>query len=446
MKKATTAARSLFILVIWGLICCFNILQPAYAAQRSDVVISVTTAKTQIINENVILAKKQAVEAALDIAVKNAYASLVSQQVFAAHLDFLYETILSNTREYIVTYRELGGIESRGFYLAGVESKIDLKALEKTMIEARIIDPDKSKPAILFFIAEKTPADPMPRHWWGKSNTEYYSIAEKIIADQLLQERFVIIGNGTERPDPSFYNIRFSSLYDVESAIHLGREVKADMVVFGTVVSSEAINRIGQEKTFTAQVNLEAYNVETGEKVLITQVQAVAKSEDNSEGNLKATMKGAKLASQDLSVKIDDYWQKLLTTEHSFDVRFEGDNFLARFIALTNRIRQMPGLENMQPKEEDANSAVVEVFYKGSPSQFANDVAIKTFESFGLEIVEITENQVTIRFVEKGQAIQDQPRTETGQPAQPGMIDQPDQPETQIIRSEPLERDTLVPE
>ncbi|MBU0462923.1 MAG: hypothetical protein KKD21_05915 [Proteobacteria bacterium] len=377
------------------------IYEPSSAANDSSILTGVTTGKRQIINHDLQQAKQNAVSEALRVAVQNAFAKVVSKQVLASNLDFFYNQVLSHASDYIITYQVLGGIENKGHYLVGVESKVDILKLEKTLTDARIINANKDKPVILFFIAEKTPSDLLPKYWWGKNPIPYQSLTEKIIIDKMLQDRFIIIGNDRERPDPSFYNITFDSIYDVAAAKDLGKKMDADMIVFGKASSAEATNIMGQEKTFNAQISLEGYNLETGEKVVTSQVQAVAKSDMDREGNIQALFKAANLSAADLSEKMDAYWTRYLRKEQIFDVTIKGENFLPRFIALKQEFQQMPGIENMQPKEMGSNYAIMQIFYKGNSSQFADAVMLKTFDSFGLEFSDITDNLVTITFIEK---------------------------------------------
>ncbi len=375
--------------------------QPLYAAQDSGTLAGVTTGKRKIFNDNLQQAKQNAVSDALRIAVQNAFAKIVSGQVLASNLDFFYDQVLTRTSDYIITYRVLGGIENKGHYLVGVESKVDIHKLEQTLIDARVLNTNKDKPVILFFIVEKTPSDLLPKYWWGKSPIPYEPLAEAIIIDKMIQDRFIVTGNDRVRPDPSFYDITFKSIYDVTAAKNLGKKMNADMIVFGKAVSEEAINRMGEEKTFNGQVNLDGYNVKTGEKVFTSQVKAVAKSEIDSEGNIQALIKAANLSAQDLSEQLDAYWTRYLRKEHSFDVTIKGENFLPRFLALKQQFNQMPEIENMQPKELGSNYAVMQIFYKGQSSQFANALMLKTFDSFGLEFSDISDSFVTIKFIEK---------------------------------------------
>ena len=61
----------------------------------------------------------------------------------------------------------------------------------------------------------------------------------------------------------------------------------------------------------------------------------------------------------------------------------------------------MPEFTSMLQKEIGSNSALVQILYKGTPSRFANAVMLKTFDSFGLEIMDVSDDLVTIRFIEK---------------------------------------------
>lgn len=388
------------------IILCITIIficEPLFAASPSTVLTGVTTGKRKIFNNNIPAAKQAAVSDALEVALQNAFATLVSRPVFASNLDFFYDRILSRTEDFIITYRVLGGIENKNHYLAGVEAKVDLALLEKTLTDARILNANRDKPVLLFFLAEKTQSDPFPRYWWDDNPTAYKSIAEKIIVDTMIQNRFAVVGNAENRPDPSFYNIIFDSVYDIAAAKNLGREMKADMIVFGNANSSEASNRMGEQKTFNARINLDGYNLETGEKVVTSKVNAVVKSDTDRQGNLNAIVKAAHLSVKDLSEKIDAFWTQNLRKEQAFDIKIKGGNFLPRFIALKQKLKQMPGIENMQQKEMGSGYALIEVFYKGKQSQFANTIMLKTFDTFGLEILELTDTLVSIKFIEKGE-------------------------------------------
>jgi hypothetical protein len=219
--------------------------------------------------------------------------------------------------------------------------------------------------------------------------------------EQMVQNRFKIAGAGLDHPDPSLYNIRFASIYDAAAAMELGRVLKADMVVMGKTTASESINRMGAEKIFDGKIELKVYDLGSDKEVMTSVSQAAAKSNVEKEGVMAAITEASLLAARDLSQRLDAFWTQNLRREKSFDVTIEGENFLSRFIALKKRFNEIQDIENMQPKEMGTDKAVMEIVYKGTPEQFADAVMLKTFVGFGIEVAEVTDQMVFIRFIEK---------------------------------------------
>jgi len=377
------------------------IMDIALAAGSVKVLTGATTGQEKISRENIPGAKKKAVKQALEVAVQNAFASLVSRQVFGANLEFLYGRLLPRASDYVITYRVMGGVEQKGYYLVGVESKVNLELLEKHLTDAGILNAATDKPVILFLIAEQAPGDLLPRYWWGNNPEPYTSLSEAIILEQMLQDRYKIVGTGPDRPDPSLYNIRFTSIYDAEAAMELGRVLKADMVVLGKASASESINRMGDEKIFDGVIDLKVYDLGSGNEVITSVSRAAARSLMDQEGAVGAITEASVLSARDLNQKIDAFWTQNLRREKLFDVTITGDKFLSRFIALKKRFKEIQDIENMQPKEIGTDKAVMEIVFKGSPEQFADAVMLKTFVGFGIEVDEVTDQMVTIRFIEK---------------------------------------------
>ncbi len=384
--------------ILLGLLLTMDI---ALAAGSVKVLTGATTGQEKIRGENIPGAKKNAVKQALKVAVQNGFASLVSRQVFGANLEFLYGRLLPRASDYVITYRVMGGVAQKGYYLVGVESKVNLELLEKHLTDAGILNAATDKPVILFLIAEQVPGNLLPRYWWGNNPEPYTSLSETIILEQMSKDRFKIVGTGPDRPDPSFYNIRFTSIYDAPAAMELGRALRADMVVLGKATASESINRMGDEKIFDGVIDLNVYDLGSGKQVMVSVSRAAARSTMDQEGAVGAITEASVLSARDLNQKIDAFWTQNLRREKLFDVTITGDKFLSRFIALKKRFKEIQDIENMQPREIGTDKAVMEIVFKGSPEQFADAVMLKTFVGFGIEVGDVTENMVSIRFIEK---------------------------------------------
>ena len=385
-----------------------SLLLPAggVAAGTPNVLTGVTTGQQKIHQQNIPGAKKQAVDRALAQAVQNAFASMVSRQVFASNLEFLYDRLVPGAMDYVITYRVLDSMQYKGSYLVGVESKINLDLLETRLQDARILKAGKDRPTVLFLIAEQTPADVLPKYWWGNNPKPYASLADSTLKTELAENRVVLSVRDGDYPDPSYYNITFSSIYDETAAMDLGRALKADLVFMGRAGASESFNRMGDEKAFDAVVDIRGYDLSSGNAVIHTRTTATATSQTEGDGTVQALTQAARDAGLELGQKIDRFWSQTLRRESVFDVTIQGENFLTRFLALKRRFQNIRDIQNMQPREIGSGHAVMEITYKGSPEQFANAVLLRTFEGFGIEIAEVSQEGVNIRFVEDYGAVQ----------------------------------------
>ncbi len=377
------------------------LIDTSFAARSEDLALYVTMGRQKIAGQDIAGAKQKAVEDALELALQNAFASLVSHPVFAGNLAFLYERLLPQTATYVDTYRVMEGMEKNGDYLVGVESKINLEKLEKELTEAGIIHAVTDKPLVLFLIAEQTPKDILPRYWWGNNPEPYSALSETIILKILADNRFKLTGMGPDRPLPSSHNILFSSIYDHTAAMDLGRALNADLVVLGKANASESVNRMGDEKVYDAVIELKGYDLASGKEVITSVSQASAKNTADQEVAAEALTAVAGLAAQDLLQQLDNFWSKSLRQENAFDVFIEGENFLPRFIAVKKGIKEIRETENLQPREIGSANAVMEILFRGGSKQFADALMLKTFDGFGIEIVEVTDQAVSIRFIEQ---------------------------------------------
>ena len=372
----------------------------AAADPSPEVLTGVTTGRTAITNQDIPGAKRKAVDQALTQAVQNAFATLVSSQVFASSLEFLYDRLLANASEFVVTYRVLNEMEYKGSYLVGVESRIDLARVRQRLEDAKVLRPGQDKPVVLLLIAEQMPGDLLPKYWWGNNPQPYASLAEPILRAALGKDQIPVAGAG--HPDPGFYTIQFQEIYDSRAAMDLGHALKADMVVLGKASAGESSNRMGNERTFEAVVDLTVFDLASEKEAVRLNARATASSENTEEGANQSLTQAAGKAAEDLGAGISSFWSQTLRKESHFDVAVAGDNqFLARFIALKQRFNEIRDVVNVQPKEIGSANAVMEIQYRGSTRQFADALLLKTFDGFGIEISGVTDDLMNIRFVEK---------------------------------------------
>ncbi|MCK5100020.1 MAG: hypothetical protein KAR45_18060, partial [Desulfobacteraceae bacterium] len=277
--------------------------------------------------------KKEAVFNALKASVERAVAEVLSPEVFASSLKILNDNILANPSKYIVNYSVLAELKDGTKYVAAVKTRVDLTLLKKYLKKYEIIKSTREKPAVLLLISEQTEQDILPNYWWGNNPLPYNSFVRNEIISFLIDKEFIFVGENIGKNDLEKYEIRFDSIYDTVAAIKLGEKLKADIVIMGKAKSFEALNRMGEEKTYEADISLEMFNVSTQNRIKTFELKATANDLDSDEGNKSALEKAGKLAAEEISTGATKYWEEnILKKEQNIETRIEGEDYLSSFI------------------------------------------------------------------------------------------------------------------
>jgi hypothetical protein len=156
---------------------------------------------------------------------------------------------------------------------------------------------------------------------------------------------------------------------------------------------------MGEERSYPATVGLEMCAVETGEPMGSIDQSAVAKSGVEAEGPNQALVQAGNLAAEALTARISDFWSARQPTVHAIETRVEGTDYLSSFILLRKVLNDMPGIQDVKTKELGSDRAMVDIMFKGNAVTLADQLMLKTFDSFGIEISEVTPSSMVLRFV-----------------------------------------------
>lgn len=399
-KRFPKIKSLIFLVLIAGL---FFISTENVLSKQSQKIFTTVSTGTQIIESELSpQIKKKAVSAALTSSVERAVSEVLSPELFASSLEKLYGNVLSNPSKYILNYSVIAELKKDTQYIAAVKSRIDLNILKKYLKRYGVIKTNNAKPSILLLISEQSDQDILPKYWWGNNPLPYESLVSNEIIKFLAEEEFIVAGGNLEEVDLKKYGIVFNTIYDTSAAMKLGQKLKADIVIFGKAKSFEALNRMGDEKTYEADIALDMYNVNTQKKISTFELKAIANNYDNEEGNKNALIKVGKLAAEDITAGAIKYWEEnILKKEQIIETKIEGEDYLSSFILLRKTMNNMPGIKSVQTKELGADQAIVSILFKGNAEKLAQALLLKTFDSFGLEIYNVKDKSFTIKFVSK---------------------------------------------
>ncbi len=85
--------------------------------------------------------------------------------------------------------------------------------------------------------------------------------------------------------------------------------------------------------------------------------------------------------------------------------KIEGSDYLSSFIMLRKTLNSMDGIKDVQTRDLSSEQASVTILFNGDGKHLAKELMLTSFDDFGLEISQITEDSLTIRFIPKADGL-----------------------------------------
>lgn len=388
--------KTLIPLLGLAALCLFSFLNPAAAEESAETITVVSLGNSAISGDNVTRAKDRAVADALYLAVEKAVTTLLTRTDVAQNLDGIYETVLENAQGFVKSYRVLGESRTDGTYRVAVEAVISAGVLESAFASFGLTGAGRENPKVLLFISEQVPGEILPRYWWGNNPLPYTSMAEQAIAQFFLARNYELPGYGSDRPVPADSGIVFEYIHDARACLMLAAELRADMVVLGRAVVKE------MPGGYRANVSLELFEAQKGEQLTVVETEASIEDSVRETGIERALNQAGTEAAEKLSAVISRHWAEAGAVAQTIETKILGDDYLSSFIMLRKLLSNMQGIEDIQTREIGSSQAFLDIVYRGTPRKFADALLLNTFDTFDIEISEVTETSLTIRFITKG--------------------------------------------
>ena len=345
-------------------------------------------------------AREAAVSSSLILAVDMVTAEILSIESIARNFKAINEIIYSQTGEFIQGYKVLAESTAEKQYRVMVQAAVSIKALEEKLLEAGIMVTKKALPKTLFLVAEQHFEDDLLNYWWGKDSVFFEAIAEVSMAETLSSVGFPIIDHDSVMLYNELYTAYNQPDLNNQEVADFGDILQAEVVIFGKSTAFIVQNTMGTNiKSFKGSVTVRAIRTDTGAQIASTMQSAVAANSDEIAGSREALTIAGALAGKELASQIAAAWQQEDQLTGMVEIVLEGTGNLANFIKFRSMLKDMPGVEEMQIKEIKSDQAIIMVSFQGSAKELADALILKTFESIGINIYEVSEKSLRIGLI-----------------------------------------------
>jgi hypothetical protein len=239
--------------------------------------------------------------------------------------------------------------------------------------------------------------DAVPKYWWGANFPYFKAAAENAINSVMLTKGFAIIDPGDMVQTVGMDIENTEPDLDNATAIQLAARFGADVVVIGTSKVERTGNIMGSNvRSFRAAVDIRALETQNGTDVASTSQTAVASNANEYEGSNKALQDAGRLAGEALSEQIISAWQKRATEYAMLNIIVEGTRDLTNFVLFRRALNDISGVETVKTREMRPDTSTLTVDYTGTPKSLADALLLKTFDTFGINITEVTDEHLRV--------------------------------------------------
>jgi hypothetical protein len=383
------------------LVSTFFLSASGYAQQRIKNKTFVVLGSSRIHGANIQAARDKAISESLVTAVALMTEEVLKVDSLVENFPQVNRIVFENTDAFVQEYKVLTETESGKFYRVVVKATVAGKKIAKQLSTAGILRAKIDLPSVLFFISEQNLQDDSPRYWWGKQMGGFESISEATMADILKVNGFPIVEHrGIEIGKLADLGSDIKPELNDEDAINLAARLQAEAVILGTAVASPTTSVMGDElKSFKVILNARVLGTETGEELANISRTSVTANVDEEAGGREALKMAGTLAGDDLAMQLAAAWRKLAEKPSRLEIFVEGTGNLANFVKFRRALNGIPGVDGVRVKEIKPNETTLIIDYKGKAEQLASALMLQNFENFGINIYEISKQNLKVALV-----------------------------------------------
>jgi hypothetical protein len=378
-----------------------TIFNPAAAQESLQTKTFIVIGASPVQGTTVSAAREAAIADGLVTAVALMTGELLESQALVENFPQLNQLLFNQTREYIQGYKVLTEAAAGESYRVMVQVSVLEKKISKQLTDSGILRAQQTLPNVLVMIAEQNLEDPYPRYWWSQQAGNFQAVAEGPMLAGLTKAGFRIIDhqNRQSLPVANWEVFDRPDLTDQEAA-ELGAGLQADLIILGTAVASTSPDMMGSEtRSFTGTLAARVIRTDSGQKILDLTRTAVAGHEDEKLGSQEALTEVGAMAGQSLAEELAVLWQKEAGRPSVVEMVIRGTGQLANYVKFRKALNMVSGVEGIRVKELKPNEATLLVDYSGSARELAAVLMLQRFESFGINIFEVTQNLVRIELI-----------------------------------------------
>ncbi len=352
---------------------------------------------------NMDIARDAAISDAQQRAVEQAIGILIDSQTQVENYQVISDKILSQTKGYIKRYNIVRENKEDNLLRVSITAEVSLGQLSDDLSGIGILLGQMHKPRTMILVAEQNIGQEWAAWWWGGVHGQQ---TDMNIIDNTLMDKFVEKGFEMIDHQAASQEIKVTPAYNIQDlsaqqARTLGNQANAEVVITGKGLAKLYGNVGGGLKSVQADLSLRAVRTDTGQVLATATTHAAAVHISEITAGNDALKKAATEAADQLTAKILAQYSKETGGTRSINITVNGLN-KTQFVKFKDVLRgQMRGIKDLHERSFQNGVAKLSVDSKSSAQVLSDDLSLKDFGTFSVEVVSSTANQLELRVVPK---------------------------------------------
>jgi len=348
------------------------------------------------------IARDAAIEDAQKRAVEQAIGILIDSQTQVENYQLISDRILSQTKGYIKRYNVTSETVDSGLLRVRINAEVALGQLTDDLSGIGILLGRMHKPRTIVMVAEQNIGRGVYAWWLGVHGEQTdISVVENAFMDKFTEKGFEFIDHQVASKE-----IKVSGAYRVEDlsvsqAKTLAGQADAEVVIIGKAVAKLYGDIGGGMKSVQADLSARAVRIDTGQVIATATTHAAAVHISEITAGTDALKKASNQAADEMIEKILAVYAKETGGTRSVNITINGLNKtqFAKFKdVLQNQVR---GIKDLHERSFSGTTAKISVDSKNSAQTLSDEILLRNFGAFSVEVVGSTANSLELKVTPK---------------------------------------------
>jgi hypothetical protein len=380
-----------FLFSIFCILYSVFSFSPAHSQQITTVTVEGIGA---IVKGDLAIAKDNGVNDALRKAVEQTVGTLVQAQTLVDKYQLISDEIYTKSQGYIKKYTIISEMPdlNQGILKVTIQADVSVGDIRNDLNAIGLLIERKGKPRMMVIIDEKI----------GGAESGYsanLSESETVIIQKFTEKGFNFVDEATVKKNIKRNMALQAIAGDDSAAAAIGLEHGAEVVIIGSSVAKLAGKGIAgtEMKSIHASVTARAVRADTGEIIASASEKGATAHLDETAGGALAIKKAGEKLSSSLIDQIIAKWSGEVGSQTTVQLTISGIDFLSlnKFKAVIQS--QVRGVLKLNQRSFTAGVAVIDVETKTNAQSMAEELAMKSFETFKVEIIGLSSNKIDIK-------------------------------------------------